>query len=72
MFLPATKAELDDLGWERLDIILVTGDAYIDSPFIGVAMIGKLLVDAGFKVGVIAQPDIDSDMDITRLGERLI
>lgn len=69
MFLPATKTELKKLGWERLDIILVTGDAYIDSPFIGVAMIGKFLVDAGFKVGVIAQPDIESEVDITRLGE---
>ena len=52
-----------------LDIILVTGDAYIDSPFIGVALIGKLLVDAGYRVGIIAQPDVNSRVDIERLGE---
>ncbi len=69
MFLPTTIAERKKLGWDHFDIILVTGDAYIDSPFIGVAIIGKLLVDAGFKVGVIAQPDIESEVDIARLGE---
>ena len=67
-FLPTTKAELTKLGWEQLDIILVSGDAYIDSPYIGVAVIGKLLVQAGFKVGVIGQPDCKSDA-IARLGE---
>jgi len=56
------------LGWNHLDVILVTGDAYIDSPFIGVAVIGRVLADAGFKVGIIAQPDIKGD-DISRLGE---
>ncbi|MFN2302965.1 MAG: YgiQ family radical SAM protein, partial [Anaerolineales bacterium] len=69
MFLPTTQNELKALGWEQLDIILVTGDAYIDSPFIGVAVIGKVLQKHGFKVGVIAQPDIHSDVDIIRLGE---
>ncbi|MEE8573859.1 MAG: YgiQ family radical SAM protein [Thermodesulfobacteriota bacterium] len=69
MFLPATKVELKKLGWKELDVILVTGDGYIDSPFVGVAVIGKVLLDAGFKVGVIAQPDIESARDITRLGE---
>jgi len=69
MFLPATREELDSLGWDQLDIILVTGDSYIDSPFIGVAVIGKVLSHAGYKVGIIAQPDINSDKDILRLGE---
>jgi uncharacterized radical SAM protein YgiQ len=69
MFLPATRKEMEKLGWHRLDIILVTGDAYIDSPFIGVAVIGKFLAAAGFRVGIIAQPDIHSAKDITRLGE---
>jgi uncharacterized radical SAM protein YgiQ len=69
MFLPTTQTEMDKLGWERLDVILVTGDSYIDSPFIGVAVIGKILIQAGFKVGVIAQPDISSASDIGRLGE---
>lgn len=69
MFIPTTKAELDSLGWKSADVILITGDAYVDSPFIGVAVIGKVLMDAGYRVGIIAQPDIDSDTDITRLGE---
>ncbi|MBN2549523.1 MAG: YgiQ family radical SAM protein [Anaerolineales bacterium] len=69
MFLPTTRIELDRLGWHPLDVILVTGDSYIDSPFIGTAVIGKLLVEAGYRVGVIAQPDIHSEQDITRLGE---
>lgn len=60
------------LGWERLDIVLVTGDSYVDSPFIGVAVIGKVLLQQGYRVGVIAQPDIRSGSDITRLGEPLL
>ncbi|MBI5779686.1 MAG: YgiQ family radical SAM protein [Planctomycetes bacterium] len=69
MFLPTTIEEANKLGYKELDIILVTGDTYIDSPFIGAAVIGKVLVNAGFRVGIIAQPDIKSDKDITRLGE---
>jgi len=60
---------MDRLGWDQMDIILVTGDSYIDSPFIGTAVIGKVLGHAGYRVGVIAQPDIHSDTDISRLGE---
>jgi uncharacterized radical SAM protein YgiQ len=69
MFLPTTHQELDRLGWDQLDIVLVTGDSYIDSPFIGTAVIGKVLNHAGYRVGIIAQPDIHSDKDICRLGE---
>lgn len=69
MFLPTTKEEVKKLKWKQLDVILVTGDSYIDSPFIGVAIIGKVLVDKGFRVGIIAQPDMDSSTDISRLGE---
>lgn len=68
MFLPTTTRELKELDWEELDIVLITGDAYIDSPFVGVAVIGHILVDAGFRVGVIAQPDLRSTGDICRLG----
>ncbi len=60
---------MDKLGWAKLDVILVTGDAYVDSPFIGAAVIGKTLVNAGYRVGIIAQPDVNSDRDIGRLGE---
>ncbi len=59
-------------GWESLDVILVSGDAYIDSPQIGIAVIGQVLVAAGFRVGVIAQPDVRSGTDISRLGEPLL
>ena len=69
MFLPTTREEVTERGWEDLDIILVTGDTYIDSPYIGVAVIGNVLAEAGYRVGIIAQPDIKSGQDITRLGE---
>ena len=68
MFLPATRKELHRLNRDRPDIILVSGDAYIDSPFIGIAVIGRVLADAGFRVGIIAQPDPQGE-DIRRLGE---
>lgn len=69
MFLPTTYEELKKLGWDRPDVILVTGDAYIDSPHIGAAVIGRVLANAGFHVGIIAQPDLKTDKDIRRLGE---
>jgi uncharacterized radical SAM protein YgiQ len=69
MFLPTTRPEMDRLGWDQLDVILVSGDSYIDSPFIGTALIGKLLLQAGYRVGVIAQPDVRSEVDMIRLGE---
>jgi len=68
-FLPTTRKEMDILGWEQCDVILVSGDAYIDSPFIGVAVVGRILQEHGYRVGMIGQPDIDSDTDIARLGE---
>lgn len=69
MFLPTTPQECESLGWHGLDVILVSGDSYIDTPFSGISVIGKVLLQAGFKVGVIAQPDIHTNVDITRLGE---
>ncbi|MBF0210698.1 MAG: YgiQ family radical SAM protein [Desulfamplus sp.] len=69
MFLPTTPKEVRAFGWQQLDVILISGDTYIDSPFTGVAVIGKLLLKQGFRVGIIAQPDINSDKDISRLGE---
>jgi len=69
MFLPTTKEEMNNLGWDKLDIILITGDAYIDSSYVGAAVIGKVLYNDGYKVGIIGQPDIYSEKDITRLGE---
>jgi len=69
MFLPTTSKELKNLGWARPDIILITDDAYIDSPHIGVAVIGRVLADAGYRVGIIAQPDLKGGADIACLGE---
>lgn len=69
MFLPTTLEEMKKIGWQCLDIILVTGDTYIDSPHIGVAVIGHVLAGAGYRVGIIAQPDAKNGEDITRLGE---
>ncbi|KIM04498.1 MAG: hypothetical protein KN64_07420 [Sulfurovum sp. AS07-7] len=71
-FLPTTPEELKQRCWDRLDIILVSGDSYIDSPYIGIAVIGRYLDSLGFKVGIIAQPDVKSDKDIKRLGEPLL
>ena len=69
MFIPTTREELDELGWQALDVILVTGDSYVDSPFVGVAVVGQVLLEAGYRVGIIAQPDVHSEKDIGRLGE---
>ena len=69
MFIPTTQKELKKLGWKQLDVILISGDTYIDTPYNGIAIIGKLLIDAGYKVGVIAQPNLQNDDDIARLGE---
>ncbi|ANQ54359.1 hypothetical protein BG95_08055 [Thermosipho sp. 1063] len=68
MFLPTTKYDMEKLGWKYLDIILITGDAYIDHPSIGVSLLGRYLVSKGFKVGIIGQPDVKDDRDVTRLG----
>jgi uncharacterized radical SAM protein YgiQ len=71
-FLPTTLEEMHARGWDELDVILVSGDSYIDSPFIGAAVIGRVLESAGFRVGIIAQPDATSNADITRLGEPVL
>ncbi len=68
-FLPTTRQEMQDRRWKQCDVILISGDTYIDSPFIGVAVVGRILESLGYKVGIIAQPDTQSDKDITRLGE---
>lgn len=69
LFLPTTLAEVQARGWNQLDVIIISGDSYIDSPFIGAAVIGRVLEHAGYRVGIIAQPEITSSADISRLGE---
>ena len=68
-FLPMTRSEMEDLGWDSCDIILVTGDAYIDHPSFGMAIIGRLLESHGFRVGIISQPDWRDPTDFRQLGK---
>lgn len=68
-FLPMSKEEMDALGWDSCDIIVVTGDAYVDHPSFGMAIIGRVLEAQGFRVGIIAQPDWRSADDFARLGK---
>lgn len=68
-FLPMSKEEMDQLGWDSCDIIIVTGDAYVDHPSFGMAIIGRLLEAQGFRVGIIAQPDWRSKDDFMKLGQ---
>ena len=67
-FLPMSRAEMDALGWDSCDIIIVTGDAYVDHPSFGMAIIGRLLSAHGFRVGIIAQPDWSSAEAFKALG----
>ncbi|RPH95710.1 MAG: YgiQ family radical SAM protein, partial [Lysobacterales bacterium] len=67
-FLPMSRAEMDALGWDSCDVIIVTGDAYVDHPSFGMAIIGRLLEAQGFRVGIIAQPDWRSKDAFTALG----
>ena len=67
-FLPVSQSDLNHRGWDRLDIILVTGDAYVDHPAYGTALIGRVLESRGYRVGVIAQPDWRTAKDFQRLG----
>ncbi len=67
--LPMSRAEMERLGWDQCDIIIVTGDAYVDHPSFGMAVIGRLLEAAGFRVGIISQPDWKSADDFRRLGQ---
>jgi uncharacterized radical SAM protein YgiQ len=67
-FLPMSRAEMDALGWDECDIVLVTGDAYIDHPSFGMALVGRLLEAHGFRVGIIAQPDWQSAEPFKVLG----
>ncbi len=68
-FLPMSREEMDQLGWDSCDIIIVTGDAYVDHPSFGMAIIGRLLESQGFRVGIIAQPNWQSKDDFMKLGE---
>jgi uncharacterized radical SAM protein YgiQ len=66
--LPTSRSEMDELGWDSCDVILVTGDAYVDHPSFGMALVGRLLESQGFRVGIIAQPDWRSVEPFAALG----
>ena len=68
-FLPMSRAEMEQLGWDSCDIVLVTGDAYVDHPSFGMAVIGRMLEAQGFRVGIIAQPDWTSAAAFQALGK---
>ncbi|GAB1258192.1 YgiQ family radical SAM protein [Aurantivibrio plasticivorans] len=68
-YLPMSRREMDELGWDSCDIILVTGDAYVDHPSFGMAVMGRFLESQGFRVGIIAQPDWRNTRDFMRLGK---
>ena len=68
-FLPMSRAEMEQLGWDSCDIVLVTGDAYVDHPSFGMAVIGRVLEAQGFRVGIIAQPDWQSAEPFKALGK---
>ena len=67
-FLPMSRAEMDLLGWDSCDVIIVTGDAYVDHPSFGMAIVGRVLEAQGFRVGIIAQPDWHSSAAFSALG----
>jgi uncharacterized radical SAM protein YgiQ len=67
-FLPMSREEMEALGWDSCDIILVTGDAYVDHPSFGMAIVGRFLEAQGFRVGMIAQPEWQSAAPFTVLG----
>src|SRR5262245_18848014 len=67
-FLPMSRAEMEALGWDSCDIIIVTGDAYVDHPSFGMAIVGRVLEAQGFRVGIIAQPDWRSADPFKALG----
>jgi len=68
-FLPMSRAEMEQLGWDSCDIVIVTGDAYVDHPSFGMAVIGRMLESQGFRVGIIAQPDWHSAEPFKVLGK---
>ena len=68
-FLPVTRADMEERGWEQLDFIFVSGDAYVDHPSFGPAILCRLLEKHGYKVGIIPQPDWHHTKDFTSLGK---
>lgn len=67
-FMPMSRREMDKLGWDQLDFLLITGDCYVDHPSYGISLIGRILLDAGYRCGIIAQPDWRDVESLQKLG----
>jgi len=68
-FLPISKNDLIDRGWESVDFVLVSGDAYVDHPSFGTAIIGRVLEAHGYRVAICAQPDWKNDRELAQFGK---
>ena len=68
-FLPISKNDMEQRGWEQCDFVFVTGDAYVDHPSFGPAIISRVLESHGFRIGIIAQPDWKDSESVTLLGK---
>ena len=69
MFIPITQQELKQRGWDSVDVVLITGDAYVDHPSFAMAVIGRVIEDAGFKVAIIAQPNWKDVNEFKKFGK---
>ena len=69
LFLPTSRKEMDRLGWDELDIIIITGDCYVDHPSFGSSIIGRYLESLGYRVGIIAQPDWKDPASLQVMGQ---
>ncbi len=67
-FLPMTRKEMEELGWEELDVLIVSGDGYVDHPSFAAALLGRWLVAHGYRTGIVAQPRWDTTEDVARMG----
>ncbi|MBT8465772.1 MAG: YgiQ family radical SAM protein, partial [Deltaproteobacteria bacterium] len=67
-YLPTTREDMDARGWDQLDVLIVNGDAYVDHPAFGGALIGRFLEGRGYRVGMVAQPRWDDVSDVARMG----
>ena len=67
-FLPTTREEMNARGWDQLDVLIVNGDAYVDHPAFGAALIGRFLEGRGYRVGIISQPRWESPDDVLAMG----
>lgn len=71
-FVPMRRCEMEARGWDAIDILIVSGDAYVDHPSFGASLIARILLDAGYRVGIVAQPDWKNPESLNEFGRPLI